>query len=48
MQKEKYVYMKYIYFLFLCHHGEYSHELLHTVDLLTWGLGFKWCNINMQ
>jgi hypothetical protein len=30
-----------IYFFILCHHGEYSHGFLHTVDLLTWGLGFK-------
>jgi hypothetical protein len=37
-----------IYFFILCHHGEYSHGFLHTVDLLTWGLGFKWCNDGMQ
>jgi len=27
-------------FLFLCHHGEYFFGLLHTIDLLTWGLRF--------
>jgi hypothetical protein len=31
MQKEN-LYAWFIYFLFLCHHSEYSHELLHTAD----------------
>jgi hypothetical protein len=35
----------YIFFLFLCHHGEYSCEFLHATKLFTWGLGFMMqCN----
>jgi len=30
----------YFNLLFLCHHGEYSYGVLHTVELFTWGLGF--------
>ena len=29
-----------IFITFLCHHGEYSCEVLHTVEIFTWGLGF--------